>query len=156
MAPLREHPETDPGESVTIPPYDAWLIAQALSDKDIDASDPRISIRNRAVVRLIAETPYAGREQAWDELLQNLSVPEASAWIAAVSGVNPADPSPEDDTWGQPLAFKLPPVEPFPLETYPAACGRPDPPWSTIHRLSARLPRRGRTPYRRRGNRPIG
>ena len=120
MAPLREHPETDPGESVTIPPYDVWLIAQALSGKDTDASDPRISIRNRAVARLIAETPDAGREQAWDELLQNLSVPEASAWIAAVSGVNPADPPPEDDTWGQPLAFKLPPVEPFPLEIFPA------------------------------------
>ncbi len=37
-------------------------------------------------------------------------------WIEAVAAVNPDGPAPEDDGWGQPLAFKLPPVEPFPLD----------------------------------------
>ena len=41
---------------------------------------------------------------------RHLSEAEADAWIEAAAGSDPADPPPEDDTWGQPLAFELPPL----------------------------------------------
>jgi Protein of unknown function (DUF3987) len=109
------------GEEVAgLSPRDAWFFAKALVELALEPEDRLISRPNRTLARLLAETPADGRKQIWEEHLSTLPESEADAWIEAVTAINPADPPPEDDTWRQPLAFKLPPVEAFPLETYPA------------------------------------
>ncbi len=105
---------------VGLPNRDAWFFAKAIAGHTLVVEDRLISASNRSLARRMAETPAEGREQLWDEHLSTLAEPEAEAWTEAVAAVNPSDPPPEDETWGQPLAFKLPPVEPFPLEIYPA------------------------------------
>ena len=61
--------------------------------------------------------PLRVGNKIWNEHIATLVEAEANAWIEATAAVDPSDPPPEDDSWGQPLAFKLPPVEPFPLES---------------------------------------
>lgn len=113
--------ELSPGEVVAgLPPRDAWFFAKARAGHVLEPDDRLISTSNRPLARLMAETSVEGREQVWDEHLSNLPEPIATAWVEAVIAFNPADPPPEDNTWGQPLSFKLPPVEPFPLDIYPA------------------------------------
>ena len=119
MPTLRERPETNAVEAGTLPPFDAWAFACALTGQALDAEDRRISAPNRPLARLMAEAPSDDRQQVWDKHIATLSEAEGGAWIEAVAVVSPGDPPPEDDSWGEPLAFKLPPVEPFPLEVYP-------------------------------------
>ncbi len=122
MVPLQER--RDPNADVSPAPYDAWVFAKARAGHPINGEARRVSGTHRELARRLAEADVEDRDRAWDAHLSTLSEAEAGAWIEAVAAVNPDGPAPEDDGWGQPLAFKLPPVEPFPLDVYPAAAVR--------------------------------
>ena len=112
--------ESKADHSPPLLPCDAWVFAKALAGQDVEAETNRVSVPNRPLAKRVAVSPIEGRGQVWNNHLAMLSEVVAEAWIEAVVAINPDDPAPEDETWGQPLSFKLPPVEPFPLDIYPA------------------------------------
>ena len=99
--------------------FEAWFFARAHAGHALDPEDRRVSVPNRPFARLMAEGAVDCRRQVWDNHLTTLSEADAEAWIEAVAAADPAGQPPEDDGWGHPLAFELPPVERFPLEVYP-------------------------------------
>jgi hypothetical protein len=111
-------------ESAILHPVDAWVIAKALTGHAIEAELPRVSDPSRLLAKRLAESPADGRAKVWEGFTATLTEGEAQAWIDAVAEVSPDDPPPEDDSWGQPLSFELPPVEPFPLDIYPPPVAR--------------------------------
>ncbi len=122
MVPLQER--RIPSADVSPTPYDVWVFAKARAGHPINGEARRVSGTHRELAQRLAEADVEDRDRAWDAHLCTLPEAEAGAWIEAVAAVNPDGPAPEDDGWGQPLAFKLPPVEPFPLDVYPAAAVR--------------------------------
>ncbi len=122
MVPLQER--RDPNADVSPAPYDAWVFAKSLAGHHVNGEVQRVSGAHRELARRLAEADVEDRDRAWDAHLCTLPEAEAGAWIEAVAAVNPDGPAPEDDGWGQPLAFKLPPVEPFPSDVYPLPVAR--------------------------------
>ena len=117
-------PLLSPRGLVPLPSSDAWAIARARSGHLVEADLRRVSEPNRPFVQRLLKAPFEERDQLWNEHLQTLDGDTGDDWIEAVAAINPDDPAPEDENWGQPLSFKLPPVEPFPLSIFPAPVAR--------------------------------
>jgi hypothetical protein len=120
--------ESDAREVVGMSHYDAWFLARACAGHALDPEDRRISAPIRPLARRMAEVPDGGRKRVWDDHLTQLPRSEADARVEAVAAADPEGPPPEDDGWGQPLAFELPPVEGF-AHKHPSRrplCSQPD------------------------------
>jgi hypothetical protein len=102
-----------------LPAYDAWYFARALAGRPLEGLTRGVSPTHRPVAERLAEVPPDGRASAWEGSLAAITEQEAEARTQAIASINPDDPPPEDQTWGQPLAFKLPPVVEFPLDVFP-------------------------------------
>ena len=107
-----------------LPDYDAWFLARTRTGHALDGLAGRVSEPNRPLAGRLADAPAEDRAKLWDDHIATLPDGVVDAWIEAVAAANPDDPPPEDELWGQPLSFKLPPVEPFPLEVYAAPSAR--------------------------------
>jgi Protein of unknown function (DUF3987) len=106
-------------------PFDAWVLGLALAGQIVGNHALNVSLPNRQLAIRLTNASVEERKQIWDDHLDTLDPEEADAWIEAVAAVNPNESAPaEDDSWGQPFAFKLPPVEPFPVDVYPVLVRR--------------------------------
>src|SRR5262245_50434859 len=105
-------------------PFDRWALARLIVGRDLEGQGRRVSPRFRELVRQLECTPTEGRQQVWDDHLAALPEGDSRALLDAVAEANPHDPPPEEDGWGRPFAYKLPPVEPFPLDVFPPAVVR--------------------------------
>jgi hypothetical protein len=107
-----------------LPPGDAWAVARARTGLLVEADLRQVSEPNRSFVQRLFKASIEERDQLWNDHLQTLDGTKADAWIEAAVAINPDDPAPEDESWGQPLSFKLPAVELFPLSVFPAPVSR--------------------------------
>ena len=124
MSPFLAQPSSRTDTRIGLNSYDAWVFARARSGHLVEADLRRVSEPNRSVARRLFKASIQERDEFWNDHLQTLDDTEADAWIEVVAAINPDDPAPEDESWGQPLSFKLPPIDPFPLSVLPAPVAR--------------------------------
>jgi hypothetical protein len=108
-----------------IPPYfDAWVLAKALAGHTLNGEVSKVTEANRPIAERLATAPIEERKSVWDAHLATLEDERADELSVAVARSDPNDlPPATDDDWDEPFAFRLPPVEPFPLDVYPVQVG---------------------------------
>src|SRR5271157_5837091 len=84
-------------------PGDAWVFARARFGHLVEADLRRVSEPNRSFAQRLFKASIEERDELWNDHLQTLDDTEADAWIEAVAAINPDDPAPEDESWGQPM-----------------------------------------------------
>jgi hypothetical protein len=111
-------PETTP------PPFDVWVLAKALAGHALNGEVSKVTQANRPIAERLATAPIEERKSVWDAHLATLEDERADELSVAVARSDPNDlPPATDDDWDEPFAFRLPPVEPFPVDVYPVQVG---------------------------------
>jgi hypothetical protein len=112
---------------VEVTPYDAWHLACLIAGVDPESKGGdlrRTSPRLQEIARRLAGAPDDELDATWNAYVEGLDAAERAALEKGVLEADPSEAAPEEDVWGQPLVFVLPPVEPFPLDVYPPAAVR--------------------------------
>ena len=125
-APGAIEPRSNPDqpELASISRYDAWVLARVRAGIRLEDGFRKLS---GPLVALVKEMDASGpdvREEAWQDHLASLGEKQSESLILAVASANPHNPAPVDESWERPVAFKLPEVQPFPIEILPEPMSR--------------------------------
>ncbi|WP_337177679.1 DUF3987 domain-containing protein [Paludisphaera sp.] len=105
-------------------PYDAACLAKLLAAQTLNGELAGVSDRYRPLAERLNTVPGPDRQAFFDQAMAfSWSDEEAAALTRSIADVDPRAPVAHAaaDDWGPILGAELPPVDPFPIDVYPAS-----------------------------------